>query len=562
MRASGDDRLVAATGRLVHDVKIRGVEGEGGGGQTVSDKVHPEQLDGNESFGEAKGSGDNGGEVVVSEDHLRGGLGNSSAAAHGNTNLGLLQGGSVVDTITGHGSDLVHALQVLDNLGFVEGFHSGEHARILASHLLLRRREVIELSTREGITLGPLLLSEDSNAPANGSGGILVVSSDHDDTDASLLAELDGGSDLHPWGVKHADDSNEGEVHFILSELGSVVQVPVLGVRGRVAGGKGKAPEGVAASTIFDGTLHDLGPQLLCHGHLLAANPNVSATVKHSLGSSLHKHLGSVSDPGLLLRGAVAGHALPVPGELKGKVLLPLGVQGLLHNLGLFQTSSSLGHGIRVNLLSQGDQGSLSGLTNLLKDLLEVVEVNSRVIAHHRDGGHFLQGLKVGTLHLLSVVEDVANWFICGSRDFKLFQVSGLIGESEHLADGHHVGGECAGLVRADNAGATEGLDRWKAPHNCVLGSHPPGSKSKAGGDDSRETFRDGGDGKGDGDLEVVDGSLDPGATVSGVVEVANVDCPHGNADQGDHLGELLAKLVKLLLQGGLPTKDFGSSLK
>merc|ERR1719305_184014 len=242
MRASGDDRLVAATGRLVHDVKIRGVEGEGGGGQTVSDKVHPEQLDGNESFGEAKGSGDNGGEVVVSEDHLRGGLGNSSAAAHGNTNLGLLQGGSVVDTITGHGSDLVHALQVLDNLGFVEGFHSGEHARILASHLLLRRREVIELSTREGITLGPLLLSEDSNSPANGSGGILVVSSDHDDTDASLLAELDGGSDLHPWGVKHADDSNEGEVHFILSELGSVVQVPVLGVRGRVAGGKGKAP--------------------------------------------------------------------------------------------------------------------------------------------------------------------------------------------------------------------------------------------------------------------------------------------------------------------------------
>merc|ERR1711878_230529 len=171
----------------------------------------------------------------------------------------------------------------------------------------------------------------------------------------------------------------------------------------------GKAPQSVTTGTILDSTLHDLGPQLLSHGHLLTANPDISAAVKDSLRGSLHKHLGSVSDPGLLLRGAVAGHALPVPGELKGKVLLPLGVQVLLHNLGLFQTSSSLGHGIRVNLLSQGDQGSLSGLTDLLKDLLEVVEVNSGVVAHHRDGGHLLQGYEVSTLNLLSMVEDITD---------------------------------------------------------------------------------------------------------------------------------------------------------
>merc|ERR1719273_582707 len=318
--------------------------------------------------------------------------------------------------------------------------------RVLAAHLLLGGGEIVELSAREGVALSPLLLGEDADPPADGGGGDLVVSGAHDDTDASLLAELDGGSNLHPWGVKHADNSNEGEVHFILSELGSVVQVPVLGVRGRVAGGKGKAPKGIAASTIFDGTLHDLGPQLLCHGHLLAANPNVSATVKHSLGSSLHKHLGSVSDPGGLLGGAVAGHALPVPGELKGEVLLPLGVQVLLHNLGLFQTSSRLGHTIWVNFLSQGDQGSLSSLTNLLKDLLEVVEVNGRVIAHHRDGGHLFQGFKVSTLDLLSMVEDISDRLVGGSGDLKLLQVSRFISEGEHLADGHHVGGEGASL--------------------------------------------------------------------------------------------------------------------
>merc|ERR1711887_229415 len=52
----GDEGLVAATGGLVHDVQVRGVEGEGGGGQAVSDEVHPEQLDGDESLWEAEGS--------------------------------------------------------------------------------------------------------------------------------------------------------------------------------------------------------------------------------------------------------------------------------------------------------------------------------------------------------------------------------------------------------------------------------------------------------------------------------------------------------------------------
>merc|ERR1719365_11825 len=492
------------------------------------------------------------GEVVVGKDHFRSRLCDSSAAAHSNTNLSLLEGRSVVHTIASHSSDLVHALQVLDNLGLVEGLDSGEHARVLATHLLLGGGEVVELASRESIALSPFVLSEDSDSPADGGGGVLVVSSDHDDTDASLFAELDGRGNLHPGGVKHADDADKSEVDFVLCELGGVVKVPVLRVRWGVAGGKSKASEGVTAGTVLNSTLHDLGPQLLSHGHLLAANPDVSAAVKDSLRGSLHKHLGSVSDPGWLLGGAVAGHALPVPGELKGKVLLPLGVQVLLDDLGLFQTSPRLGHTIGVDFLSKGDQGSLSGLTNLLKDLLEVVEVNGRVVAHHGDGGHLLQGNKVGTLDLLSVVEDIADWLVGGSRDLKLLQISSLISESEHLADRHHVGGEGASLVRADNAGTAEGLNRRKAPNNGVLGSHPPGSESKAGGDDSGEALRDGSDGKGDGNLEVVDSSLYPGATVGGVVEVANVDCPDSNADKGDHLGELLAEFIQLLLEGGL----------
>merc|ERR1711868_102264 len=85
-----------------------------------------------------------------------------------------------------------------------------------------------------------------------------------------------------------------------------------------------------------------------------------------------------------------------------------------------------------------------------------------------------------------------------------------------------------------------------------VLGGHSSGSKSEAGGDDSGETLGDGGHSQGNSDLEVVDSSLDPGSSVSGVIEVTNVDGPDSNADEGDHLGQLLTKLVQLLLQGSL----------
>lgn len=39
---------------------------------------------------------------------------------------------------------------------------------------------------------------------------------------------------------------------------------------------------------------------------------------------------------------------------------------------------------------------------------------------------------------------------------------------------------------------------------------------------------------------------------MDGVVEVADVDSPDSNADQRDNLGQLLAKLVQLGLQGCL----------
>ena len=65
-------------------------------------------------------------------------------------------------------------------------------------------------------------------------------------------------------------------------------------------------------------------------------------------------------------------------------------------------------------------------------------------------------------------------------------------------------------------------------------------------------TLRDGGNSQGNFNLEVVDSTADPRATMDRVVEVAYVDGPDGNTDQGDNLGQLLAELVQFCLQGSL----------
>merc|ERR1719222_931280 len=485
-----DEGLVGSPGLFVHDVQVGRVEGESSGGQTVSDEVHPQQLHGDQSLGETESGGqedaDNladvggnqitdellhvgvdgtallngghdGGEVVVGQDHLGGGLGHSGAGAHGDTDLGSLQGGGVVDTVTSHGGDLLHLLQILNDLGLVERLHTGEHPGLGAGGLLFSGAEIVELTAREGDAVSALVLSKDSNPLADSFGGVLVVSGDHDDADSGLLAEDNGWGHLHPGGVQHTDDATEGEVDLILGKLAGFLQVHILGVHGGVGGGQTQASQSVSAGSVANGLLHDLVSHLLGHGDLLGSNPGVGASVQDTLGSSLHKHLGSVSETSGLLWCAVGGHGLPVSAELQGVVLLPLALQILPHGLGGLEASSSLGDRVGIDLLSQGDQSGLGGLANLLEDVLEVIEVQSGDVTHDRNCGHFLQSNKVGSLHFLAGVEDVSDRLVGGPGDFKLLEVV-LVSEGEHLADRHHVGGEGAGLVRADDGGAAKSL--------------------------------------------------------------------------------------------------------
>lgn len=121
-----------------------------------------------------------------------------------------------------------------------------------------------------------------------------------------------------------------------------------------------------------------------------------------------------------------------------------------------------------------------------------------------------------------------------------------------YSAHGHLVGGQGARLIRADNRSTAQGFDRRQAANNGVFLGHATRAEGQAGSDDSGQALGDGSHRQGHGDLKVVDGPSDPGAAVDGVSEVADVDDPHGDTDQGDDLGELLPELIQLLLQRGL----------
>ena len=173
-----------------------------------------------------------------------------------------------------------------------------------------------------------------------------------------------------------------------------------------------------------------------------------------------------------------------------------------------------------------------------------------------------MKGIVVAAFDLAAIQGDLADGLVGRSGDFELVEEGSAIiidfVHDEHAADGHLVGGECAGFVGADDRGATQGFDGGQRADDGVLLGHTAGTQSQAGGDDSGETFRDGSHSQSDGDFEVVDSALNPGATVSGIVKVSDVDGPDSHADDRDDLGQLFAELVQFLLEGCLDFFSLG----
>ena len=92
------------------------------------------------------------------------------------------------------------------------------------------------------------------------------------------------------------------------------------------------------------------------------------------------------------------------------------------------------------------------------------------------------------------------------------------------------VGSQGSSLIGANDGGGSKGFNGGKRSNDGVLFGHFHGSEGEAGGNDSRETFWNSGNGQSDGNLEVVDGTLEE-SSVDGIAEVSEVDNPNQNTD-------------------------------
>ena len=111
--------------------------------------------------------------------------------------------------------------------------------------------------------------------------------------------------------------------------------------------------------------------------------------------------------------------------------------------------------------------------------------------------------------------------------------------------DAHLASGQSSCFVGADYVRTTKSLDAWEIPNDCILLGHFFGSEGKACCDHGGETFRDSGNGKRHGDLEVIDSTVDR-ASVSWVPEVPEVDDPDEDADDADHFSEHVTEVIQL----------------
>ena len=180
-KAVGKEGGVGVPGRLGHDPLLHRLHPQGQGGQGVGDQVEPQKLhrhqrhlvevehrgaEDGENFSDVAGEqvvdglldvgvdapallhgGDDGGEVVVGEDHIGGSLGHVGAGnPHGAADVRHLEGGGVVDAVAGHGHHLSPGLPRLDDTHLVLGGHpgiDGELLHLLLQHLLGQKVQIL-----------------------------------------------------------------------------------------------------------------------------------------------------------------------------------------------------------------------------------------------------------------------------------------------------------------------------------------------------------------------------------------------------------------------------------
>ena len=340
-----------------------------------------------------------------------------------------------------------------------------------------------------------------------------MVAGDHHRTDAGSARQLDGLRRLRPGRVDHAQGSEPDQLAL---ELGSVALVAE--PRSERAVGEAEGPQGLGREAFNRG--RDLPPPL-CEQGLLGARAKLVRAARE-------QHVGR-----------------------------PLGHQ----DLPAFGLGVDVGRAHELALGREGDlahaQEPRAELTFLEPRLLgRHLERAFGGIAPHRPGlpfvneggvvGEHARAEKAPQLFGVDRIRDDATLHLHFARG--VVAVAGELGAARgrhHRPHRHLVAGEGAGLVRADDRGRAQSLDRGQASHHGAAPRHTLGPQGKDDGGDSREAF--GHRGHGEGDTE--EQHVEHGVGGSGLFGPEKSEADHGR-DQEDRLAQEAAHAIHLALQG------------
>mmetsp|Transcript_122122 Transcript_122122/g.182408 ORF Transcript_122122/g.182408 Transcript_122122/m.182408 type:complete len:718 (+) Transcript_122122:85-2238(+) len=394
-------------------------------------------------------SGDNGHEVVVHDDDVRGILRNVSPLdAHRKADVGLFERRRVVGTVAGNSNSLRHArrhrgLDAADEDVLVEGRGARQHAQVRPHQVKLVLLDVAvgvghAVAERLAVQHRTWAVGCRDNATLHGYclGGVDVVSGHHPDGDASLLALRDRIRNLVTEGVF---DSHEAHAHQALFDLGEgdlavdcARSLPV-GGEGALGDAEGAEPE---VREVRD-RLADLRLDLRGDGSLSAVLAHVLIAERgHNLRSAL------AVGHGLALRvGHDRRHALAIRRERKH--LAARHVVGVLVAHLLVRVLELVAHDKEraLRVVAAVREPLAAGGRRLEKSLEESVDHRGRsqlLFDRPSDSG--------------SLLEDLAS-----SPD----------AHHRHLRRRQR-----PRLVRADGGSAAHGLTRRQVPHQVLVLQH------------------------------------------------------------------------------------------
>ena len=151
---------------------------------------------------------DDGGEVVVGEDHICGALSHIGAGnSHGAANVGGLQSGGVIYAVPSHGHHHASLLPGLNDAHFVLGGDPSIDRETL--HVLLQQLLGHEVQILTGN--GQIPRAENVQIPSDGHGRQPMISSNHHWTDPCTVALDYRLPDLCPGRVDHPHQAYEGQ---------------------------------------------------------------------------------------------------------------------------------------------------------------------------------------------------------------------------------------------------------------------------------------------------------------------------------------------------------------